>query len=172
LLPGTYKVGVVVRDTGTGNRGIVNMGFTVPSYDEKKLATSSLVLASKLRRTNESDVGGQFVIGNTKVIPNLTGIYKMGADVGIYLHVYNAGIDQTTLRPAVDVEYILTKGGHVVYRQTEDWNGLSETGQRLTLARLLPTAKLGLGEYEIKIVTKDRVSGDVVENKGNLTITR
>ncbi|HVF45976.1 MAG TPA: GWxTD domain-containing protein, partial [Pyrinomonadaceae bacterium] len=29
LTPGTYKVDVVVRDTGTGNKGIVNMGFVV-----------------------------------------------------------------------------------------------------------------------------------------------
>ena len=51
-----------------------------------------------------------FVIGNAKVIPNLSGVYKQGEEVGVYLQVYNAQIDQTTLRPAVDVEYVLTKG--------------------------------------------------------------
>ena len=105
--PGTYKVDVVVRDVGTGNKGIVNLGFVVPRYDEKKLSTSSLVLTSKLRTTNERDIGQMFVIGNAKVIPNLSGVYKQGEEVGIYLQVYNSGIDQTTLRPAVDVTYIL-----------------------------------------------------------------
>ncbi len=172
LTPGTYKVDVVVRDVGTGNRGLVNMGFTVPRYDEKKLSTSSLILASKLRSTTESDIGGQFVIGNAKVIPNLAGNYKKGQEVGIYLQVYNAGIDQTTLRPAVDVEYILMKDGKEVLRQPEDWSGLSDSGQRLTLARLLPTDMMPLGDYEIKIITKDRVGGQVVENKGKFTITQ
>jgi hypothetical protein len=88
------------------------------------------------------------------------------------LQVYNAGVDQTTLRPAVDVEYILTKGGKEVLRQAEDWSGLSDSGQRLTLARLLPTDMMQLGEYEIKVVTKDRVGGQVVENKGKFTITQ
>lgn len=172
LTPGTYKVDVVVRDVETGNRGLVNMGFTVPRYDEKKLSTSSLILASKLRSTTETDIGGQFVIGNAKVIPNLSGSYKKGQEVGVYLQVYNAGVDQTTLRPAVDVEYILTKGGKEVLRQAEDWSGLSDSGQRLTLARLLPTDMMQLGEYEIKVVTKDRVGGQVVENKGKFTITQ
>ena len=172
LTPGTYKVDVVVRDVGTGNRGLRNIGFTVPRYDDKKLSTSSLILASKLRSTNEADIGGQFVIGNAKVIPNLAGNYKKGQEVGIYLQVYNAGIDQTTLRPAVDVEYILSRDGKEILRQPEDWSGLSDSGQRLTLARLLPTDAMPLGEYEIKIVTKDRVGGQIVENKGKFTITQ
>lgn len=172
LTPGTYKVDVVVRDVVTGNRGIINQGFTVPRYDEKKLSTSTMILASKLRSTNERDIGGMFVIGGSKVIPNLAGSYKQGQEVGVYLQVYNAGIDQTTLRPAVDVEYVLTKGGKEVLRQAEDWSGLSDSGQRLTLARLLPTDQLPFGDYEIKVVTKDRVGGQAIENKGKFTITQ
>lgn len=172
LTPGTYKVDVVVRDVVTGNRGIINQGFTVPRYDEKKLSTSTMILASKMRSTNERDIGGMFVIGNAKVIPNLAGVYKQGQEVGVYLQVYNAGIDQTTLRPAVDVEYVLSKGGKEVFRQPEDWSGLSDSGQRLTLARLLPTDGLPLGDYEIKILTKDRVGGQVIENKGKFTVTQ
>ncbi|MFN6962167.1 MAG: GWxTD domain-containing protein [Pyrinomonadaceae bacterium] len=172
LTPGTYKVDVVVRDVETGNRGIRNLGFTVPRYDDKKLSTSSMILTSKLRATNERDIGQMFVIGNTKVIPNLTGVYKKGQEVGVYLQVYNAGIDQTTLRPAVDVEYILLKGGKEVLKQKEDWSGLSDSGQRLVLARLLPTEQMPLGDYEIKIVTRDLVSGQVIENKDKFSIVQ
>ena len=172
LTPGTYKVDVVVRDVVSGNKGVINQGFTVPRYDDKKLSTSTLVLASKLRTTDERDIGGMFVIGSAKVIPNLSGVYKQGQEVGVYLQVYNAGIDQTTLRPAVDVDYILTKGGKEVLKQPEDWSGLSDSGQRLTLARLLPTDRMPTGDYEIKIVMKDRVSGQIIENKGKFTITQ
>ncbi len=172
LTPGTYKVDVVVRDVGTGNKGIVNMGFTVPRYDEKKLSTSSLVLTSKLRSTNERDIGQMFVIGNSKVIPNLGGMYKQGQEVGIYLQVYNAEIDQTTLRPAVDVTYVLTKDGKEVLRQDEDWSGLSDSGQRLTLARLLPTMNMPTGNYNIRVEIKDRVGGQLIKNEEKFTITQ
>jgi GWxTD domain-containing protein len=172
LTPGTYKYDIVVRDVTSGNRGIASMGFTVPRYDEKKLSTSTLVLASKLRSTTDRDIGGMFVIGGAKVIPNLGSTYKKGQDVGIYLQVYNAQIDQTTLRPAVDVDYVLTRGGKEIMRQTEDWSGLSDSGQRLTLARLLPTERLEAGDYEVKIYIKDRVNSTAVEQAGKFTITQ
>lgn len=172
LTPGTYKVDVVVRDVKSGNRGIVSQGFTVPRYDEKKLSTSTLILASKLRTTTDRDIGSAFVIGSAKVIPNLSGRYKQGQELGLYMQVYNAGIDQTTLRPAVEVEYVLTKDGKEVLRQPEDWSGLSDSGQRLTLARLLPTDRMPLGDYELKVITKDRVGGQIIENKGKFTIEK
>lgn len=171
LTPGTYKYDIVVRDVSSGNRGIVSMGFTVPRYDEKKLSTSTLILATKLRQTTDRDIGGMFVIGGAKVIPNLGSTYRKGQEVGIYLQVYNAGIDQTTLRPAVDVNYVLTRGGKVVLQQPEDWTGLSDSGQRLTLARLLQTEQLEAGDYEIKIQIKDRVGNQTLEPAGKFTIT-
>ncbi len=177
LTPGRYKVDVVVRDVVSGNKGIRSIGFEVPKYEEGVLKTSTLILATQLRSTTERDIGGMFIIGDAKVIPNLSGVYQQGQDVGVYLQVYNAGIDQTTLRPAVDVEYVLTKDGKEVLRQTEDWNGLSDSGQRLTLARLLPTAQMPTGDYEIKIKIKDRVAkGDgkaqTLEPTAKFTITR
>jgi GWxTD domain-containing protein len=165
LEPGRYKVDVVVRDVKTGNRGIRSLGFEVPRYDDKKLSTSTLILASKLRNTYEGDIGAQFVIGNATVVPNLSGIFTRGQEMGIYLQIYNAGVDQTTLRPAVDVDYVISKAGKEVYRQREDWSGLSDSGQRLTLARLLPTAIVVPGDYELKIVIKDRVSGQVLNDE-------
>ncbi len=161
LEPGTYKVQVVVRDVASGNKGIRSLGFDVPRYDDEKLMTSTLILASQLRSTSDRDIGGRFVIGSAKVIPNLSGVFKRGENVGIYMQVYNAKIDQTTLRPGVDVEYILTKGNKEILIQKEDWSGLSDSGQRLTLARLLPTADLTPGSYEIKIKIKDNV-GDKI----------
>lgn len=172
LTPGTYKVDVVVRDVKSGNKGIQNLGFVVPRYDEKKLSTSSLVLAAKLRSTTANDIGQAFVIGNAKVIPNLSGIYSQGQEVGLYMQVYNAQIDQTTLRPAVDVDYILSKDGKELLKQREDWTGLSDSGQRLTLARLLPTTIMPVGDYELKVIIKDRVGGQVIENKGKFTIIK
>ncbi|MBA2378095.1 MAG: GWxTD domain-containing protein [Blastocatellia bacterium] len=170
LTPGTYKVDVVVRDVETGNRGIINQGFTVPRYDDKKLSTSSMILATRLRPTDEGDIGGMFVIGGAKVIPNLASTFQRGQDVGIYMQVYNSGIDQTTLRPAVDVEYVLTRGGSELLRQSEDWSGLSDSSQRLTLARLIPTTSLDKGDYEVKVIVKDKVSTQVIENKSKFTI--
>lgn len=173
VLPsGTYKIDLAVRDIATGNQGVVRQGFTVPRYDDKNLSTSTMILASKLRPTANTETGAMFVIGGAKVVPNISGIYKKGQDLGVYLQVYNAGIDQTTLRPGVDVEYIVTAGGKEVLQQKEDWSGLSDASQRLTLARLIDTSGLGVGDYEIKVRIRDRVGGQVIENKGEFTVVR
>src|SRR5215467_3166335 len=139
LAPGTYKVDVIVRDVTSGATGLKQLGFTVPKYDQEKLSTSTMILAAKLENLIDQPAVGQFVIGTTKVIPNVSGIYHRGQPVGVYLQIYNAGIDQTTLRPSVDVEYALLKDGKEVGKQSEDWKGMSDSGQRLTLARLIDT---------------------------------
>ncbi len=159
LAPGTYKVDVIVRDVASGATGVQHIGFTVPRYDPQKLSTSTLVLATRLETFIDQPAVGQFVIGQTKVIPNVSGVYRRGQPIGVYLQVYNAGIDQTTLRPSVDAEYVLTKAGKEIGKQAEDWKGLSDSGQRLTLARLLDSRNLLPGDYELSIRLRDRVSG-------------
>jgi hypothetical protein len=128
------------------------------------------VLAAKLESLNDQPAVGQFVIGQTKVIPNVSGIYHRGAPVGVYLQVYNAGIDQTTLRPSVDVDYTLLKDGKEVGKQAEDWRGMSDSGQRLTLARLIDTRQLVPGDYELAVRIRDRVSGQALAPSAKFTV--
>ena len=172
LAPGTYKVDVIVRDVASGATGIRHVGFTVPKYDSEKLSTSTLVLAAKLESLVDQPAVGQFVIGQTKVIPNVSGVYRRGQPVGVYMQVYNAGIDQTTLRPSVDVEYVLTKEGKELGKQTEDWRGLSDSGQRLTLARLLDSSGLTPGDYELAIKVRDRVSGQTLSPSAKFSVVQ
>lgn len=172
LPPGTYKVDIGLRDVVTGNKGVQSIGFAVPRYDDKKLSASTLVVASKIRATDPKDIGGNFVIGSAKVIPSVTNKFKIGQEIGLYMQVYNAGTDQTTLRPAVDVEYQIVREGKVIARQSEDWSGLSDSGQRLVLARILPTIGLEAGNYEARIVVKDKVGETAIESKAAFVIEK
>ena len=172
LQPGIYKIDVAVRDVETGKTGVIKRGFTVPKYDPEKLSTSTMILASRLYQTSEKDIGGQFIIGDKKVVPNLSGVYKKGQEIGVYLQVYNSGIDQITLRPAVEVEYILLKDGKEILNQRENWEGLSTSNSRLTLARLIPTENMSAGNYEIKIKILDLVNTQTLEPSQKFTIVQ
>jgi GWxTD domain-containing protein len=172
LSPGRYKVEVVVRDINSGATGVRKVGFEVPKYDPKLLSTSTLVLAAKLETvTNPSSDTSQFTIGQTKVIPNLSGNYQRGQPVGLYMQVYNVQTDQTTLRPSVDVQYVLLKDGKEVRKQSEDWQGLADNGQRLTLAKLIRTDNLDVGQYKLEVRIRDRVSGQSLTQSGDFTVT-
>jgi len=159
LAPGRYRVDVIVRDIESGATGVRHQGFEVPKYDSGKLSTSTLVLAAKLEGLGDQPAVGMFTIGNVKVIPNVSGTFHRGTPVGVYMQIYNAGIDQTTLRPSVDVEYALMKDGKEIGKQPEDWRGNSDSGQRLTLARLINSSQLAPGDYSVEVRVKDRVSG-------------
>jgi len=159
LPPGRYRLDVMVRDVESGAMGIRNHGFEVPRYKDGQLATSSIVLAAKLEDLAGRVAAGPLVIGKTKVVPNLTGDYVLGQPVGVYLQAYNVGIDQTTLKPAVEVSYVVSNGGKEISVEREDWRAAADPGPRLTLTRLIDTGSFEPGEYEITIRIRDQVSG-------------
>jgi GWxTD domain-containing protein len=171
LAPGHYRVDVIVRDVTSGATGVRHVGFEVPKYDPAKLSTSTLILAVKLEGLGDQPAVGMFTIGSVKVIPNVSGSYHRGAPIGVYMQIYNAGVDQTTLRPSVDVEYALLKDGKEIGKQLEDWRGNSDSGQRLTIARLLDSRSLAPGDYALEVRVKDRVSGQALVQSAKFTVT-
>jgi GWxTD domain-containing protein len=171
LAPGRYRVDVIVRDVTSGATGVQHVGFEVPKYDPAKLSTSTLILAVKLEGLGDRPAVGMFTIGSVKVIPNVSGSYHRGAPIGVYMQIYNAGVDQTTLRPSVDVEYALMKDGKEIGKQLEDWRGNSDSGQRLTIARLLDSRSLAPGDYALEVRVKDRVSGQALVQSAKFTVT-
>jgi GWxTD domain-containing protein len=172
LAPGRYKLDVIVRDINSGATGVRHIDVPVPKYDPNKLSTSTLVLAAKLQSLGDQPAVGMFTIGNVKVIPNVSGIYHRGSPVGIYMQIYNAGIDQTTLRPSVDVEYVLMKDGKEIAKSPEDWRGNSDSGQRLTLTRLLNSNNLNPGDYTLEVRVRDRVSGQSLVQSAKFTVAQ
>lgn len=170
LPAGTYKVNVTVRDLNSDAVGFNSYGFTIQPMNGAQLALSSIVLASRLEELGSRPQGQMFSIGDMKVMPNLGGEFRRGQGIGLYAQVYNAEMDQTTLRPAVEVTYTIVRNGVEVVRQLEDWNGLSEAGQRLTLARVLPTAALTPGAYQLVVKVKDQVSGAALSKSASFTV--
>lgn len=171
LSPGHYKADLILRDTKSGAGGVRHLGFTVPKFGSE-LATSSLILASVLERVTDETGSRIFVIGDQKVIPNTSGVFRVGSPVGVYMQIYNAGIDQTTLRPAVDVEYVLIKDGKELGRQTEDWRGARTNGERLSLSRLIDSRRLIPGEYGIEVRVRDYVTGQSLAQRANFKIEK
>jgi GWxTD domain-containing protein len=164
LPPGNYKIDLVVRDVNSGKTGVLKQGFTVPKYEESKLSTSTLILASKIEPLNGRLPSGQFVLGSLKVIPNATHEFKQDQTLGIYMQVYNVGIDQATLRPSVDIEYLITQKGKEVMRIKEDGkNGFSSiNSQQMTLARLVQLKDFKPGFYDIQVTLKDNVLNQTI----------
>jgi hypothetical protein len=164
LPPGRYKIDMVVRDVNSGKTGVLRKGFTVPKYEEGQLSTSTLILASKIEPLNGRLPSRQFVLGSFKVIPNATGEFKQDQTLGVYMQIYNVGIDQSTLRPTADIEYVISQKSKVVMRIKEDGkNGFSSiNSQQMTLARMVPLKDFKPGFYDIQVVIKDNVLNQTI----------
>jgi hypothetical protein len=164
LQPGIYKIDLVVRDVNSGKTGVRKQGFQVNKYEEGKLATSTLILASSIQPLTGRLATGQFVFGSLKVIPTASANFKTAQSLGIYMQVYNVAIDQATLKPSVDIEYVITQRDKEVMRIKEDGkNGLSAiNSQQITLAQLIPLKDFKPGSYDVHVVIKDNVANQMI----------
>jgi GWxTD domain-containing protein len=170
LPPGRYKIDVVARDIVSGKTGIVHHSFEVPRYQEKQLATSTLMLATSIEKISGRALLGDehFIKGRYKVMPFVSGIYKPGQNLALFLQVYDAAMDQATLQPALKVEYIVSKGGQEILHIVEDGKGkmgfIDLRGQQLTVVRAIPLqgALAEPGTYVITAKITDLVSQQVV----------
>jgi GWxTD domain-containing protein len=156
LRPGLYKLNLVLRDLHSGNTGTMEKRLTVPRYEQDQLAHSSLILADLIERVASKTVGGgQFVIGDTKIRPVVGERFSRSDRLGIYLQVYNLGIDEQTHKPEATINYAIWRGKEAVFNYTETTAELERAGQQITLEKLLPLQSLLPGEYRLDITVTD-----------------
>jgi GWxTD domain-containing protein len=159
LRSGLYKLELVLKDLNSGNVGTMYKGFTVPKYEEDKLSTSSIILADNIEKLSLKQVAhGQFVIGGSKVHPNVVDIFSREKTMGIYFQVYNLGIDEKTQKPSATIEYVLKKGDQEISRFMEDQDKLAGASQQMTLEKLYPLRDLEPGRYSLVVNVTDNLT--------------
>ena len=163
LRPGRYKLSLVMKDDLNGHMGSMEIGLVVPHFDEDKLSNSSLILADLIQPQPTSQVGtGPFVIGGTKVRPSVNQTFTRDQNLGIYMQVYNLGLDAKTHKPSLDVEYQLLKDGKTLLAQGEDAAKLKDASQQFTLEKQMPLSVLQPGKYTVQIKVKDNIKNQTV----------
>lgn len=173
LPPGTYKLGLVVKDTHSGKIGNTEIKVEIPGFDREGLSTSSLILSRDVQKVSDpaNDLG-QFVLGDLKVVPDFDCRYTRSETMWIYMQLYNMGIDQQALEPRVDVEYVFEKDGAVFLRY-QDLQGSTFkfiAGDRIVIAGKLPLKRLESGKYTVRIIVRDQISGTSIERLGRFEV--
>ena len=159
LRPGRYKLSLVMKDNLSGHVGSMEIGLVVPRFDENKLSNSSLILADLIQPLPTNQVGtGPFVIGGTKVRPSVNQTFTRDQKLGIYMQVYNLGLDVKTHKPSLDVEYELLKDGKSLLAQSEDAAKLKDATQQFTLEKQMPLSVLQPGKYTVQIKVTDKIN--------------
>jgi GWxTD domain-containing protein len=159
LRSGLYKLELVLKDLNSGNVGTEYRGFTVPKFQEDKLATSSIILADRIEKLSLKQVAaGQFVIGSSKIRPKVKEVFDRNETMGIYFQIYNLALDEKTNKPSATIEYVLKKGEKEVSRFSEEQDKLAGASQQMTLEKLFPLNDLEPGRYSLVVNVTDNLS--------------
>ena len=173
LRPGLYRLDIVVKDVKSGNVGVINTRLQVPRFDDDTLTASSLILADQLEHVPAKQIGtGQFVLGSSKVRPKLDGEFTSNERLGIYMQVYNLKPDDKTHKSNATFQYTVKKGDEKVWEAKETSEEMKQTGDQVTIERLLPLASLAPGKYSLEIVATDTLSNKSVSKTADFTVKR
>ena len=171
LRPGLYRLDIVIKDVSSGNVGAVNTRLAVPRYDEDKLEASSLILADQIEHVPAKQVGtGQFVLGNSKVRPKLDGNFTSADKMGIYLQIYNLKPDEKTHKSDAAFVYTVKKGDQQVMQFKETSADMKQTGDQVTIERLLPLATLAPGKYTLEVSATDKLAQTTISRSADFSI--
>ena len=173
LRPGLYRLDIVIKDVKSGNVGVINTRLQVPKFEDDQLETSSLIVADggKLEHVPSKQIGtGQFVLGSTKVVPRLDGDFLANEKLGIYMQVYNLKPDEKTHKSNATFQYTVKKGDEKVMQFKETSEDMKQTGEQVTIERLLPLATLQPGKYSLEIVATDTLSNKTVSKSVGFTV--
>jgi len=163
LRPGRYKLSIVVKDDVNVHMGSMELGIQVPRFDDEKLSTSSLILADQIQQLPMRQVGtGPFVIGGTRVRPRVDDRFTREQNLGIYMQVYNLGLDTKTHKPSADITYDISRDGKSVLSRTEDAAKMPNAGAQVTLEKTMPLQSLAPGRYTVNIQVKDKVKNQTI----------
>jgi hypothetical protein len=143
----------------------------VPHFDEEKLDGSQIILADEMEHVPAKQVGvGMFVIGDTKVRPQLKQEFLTNQKMGVYAQIYNLKIDEKTHKNNVTVQYRVTRGDQEVFKRNENTDQLKQTGDELTLERMLPLDSFQPGKYKLEITVNDQVGNQTLTRTADFTI--
>ena len=171
LRPGLYRLDLVIKDVQSGNVGVVNSRLAVPRYDDEKLEASSLILADQIEHVPAKQIGtGQFVLGSSKVRPRLEGDFTTADKLGVYMQVYNLKSDDKTHKSSATFQYTVKKGNEQILQFNETSTEMKQTGDQITIERLMPLATLTPGKYTLEINATDTISNRTITRTADFTV--
>jgi len=167
-----YRIDLVLKDINGEKIGIVQKALIPPSFGEK-LVGSSLIISDYVQPLGAVPEGdAMFVLGDVKVRPNIHKIFSPNMPLGLYFQLYNAALDQSTLKPDLRVTYKLLKDGKLL-REAVDENGEPlqfYSTRRVVLVKHLSLEGLDPGKYQVQLEVADRTNNQTVQAAEDFTI--
>jgi hypothetical protein len=190
--PGDYDVYVAVKEkaaagaTASPKLGVIKHELTVPSLDGQ-LTTSSVIMAAKVdvlqaEIPNDRQAENPYTFGAMKITPSLNNKFTKKDDLNVIFWIYGAGVDGTTKKPDVLVEYNFhqkTAEGEKFFNKTDPQPMNAETlppqfdlaaGHQLPGSLAVPLASFPEGDFRLEVKINDKTSGKAVTREATFSV--
>ena len=173
LPPGNYKIHVEVKDLTNGSTGTHDERIIVPDYNAKSLSHSSLILAGRWGKAKaQPKSSAQIIIGNQRVQPSISRKFRTDQRLGVFMQVYNLGLDPETSQPNATIRYTILADDGITLDLRETTSELGITADELAIEKLIPLESSLPGTYSLRIIITDHVSNQTIEPQTNFTVVK
>ena len=171
LRPGLYKLDLVLKDINSGNVGTINTRLAVPRYPDEKLSLSSLILADTIETVPSNQIAsGSFILGSSKVRPNVKEEFKRERNLNLWFQVYNLKLDEGSHKPSATVETLISRNGQEVKRTVEQANEISSAAAQMTLEKSVPLKEFEPGEYTVQVKVTDNLTKEIIASSQKFAV--
>jgi len=103
-------------------------------------------------------------------VPRLEGDFTTAEKLGIYMQVYNLKPDDKTHKTNATFLYTVKKGNEQILQFKETSADLKQTGDQVTIERLLPLSTLAPGKYTLEINATDTLSNQSISRSADFIV--
>jgi tetratricopeptide (TPR) repeat protein len=151
LVPGRYRVTLLLQDYGQGKLGRAEGEVRVPPPPVRD-ALRPLVLSFRVDRSEPDAPGRPFTVAGFKLQPRPFDRYRQGEPVYVFalLHQATAGLAERDLEVTLEVR----RGDAVAFRASARSPAAGSARERAILLTL-PTERLASGRYRLEVAVRD-----------------
>lgn len=158
LRPGRYKVTIIMEEESSKKIAVQVTSVQLSKAETGKLATSTLVVADGFASSGpDQTLSDPFVTpSGIKVYPNVTQEFGVESTLALYAEVYELAVDQATLSPSVEAQFVLMREGE---RVKVEEPRLVQLQDRVIFVHSIDLKGFDAGRYQVLLELHDRISG-------------
>jgi GWxTD domain-containing protein len=173
LKPGrVYRLFLLVNDAKSNNSGTIDTRLDVKRFPDGNLSASSLMMADYLDALPPRAVDSQFRIGNLKVRPRVTKSFKQNEDMWLFAEVYGLKLDETTHKPNVATEVVVTRDGQEVKKIKDEINEVVGAASQMNFKQQFDMKEFEPGEYRVDVKITDKLASSPLVLTEKFTVTK
>jgi hypothetical protein len=111
-----------------------------------------------------------FALGEKRVKPNVTGVFKRNENLNVWQEIYGLTVDDTTRKPSATFEMVISQNKQEIKKMVSDSTELTGSGLQMKYSNSVPLTEFAPGQYDIQIKVTDNLTKESFVTPGKFTV--